>query len=64
MSIIILLVFILDYFQEKLISSVSKSKKKTYFGGHFGTFCPNFINNEFSRKNGLCQFLNILSTIV
>ena len=32
MSIIILLVFILDYFQEKLISSVSKSKKKPILG--------------------------------
>ena len=37
-----------------------KKSKKPYFGAILGTFSPNFGNNEFSRKKGLCQFLNIL----
>ena len=53
-----ILVFILDYFQEKLVTKFFKTLKKTYFRGHFGPFCPNLSKNEISWKKELCQFFN------
>ena len=50
---IIILVFILDYFQEKLMPQFHKKSKKPYFEAILGTFCQ-----KFSWKKGLCQFLN------
>ena len=55
---ITILVFILDYFQEKLVTKFFKTLKKTYFRGHFGPFCPNLSKNEISWKKELCQFFN------
>ena len=39
-----ILVSILDYFQEKLMTKffIKSTKKKKLFGGHFGTFLPKF----------------------
>ena len=53
-----ILVFILHSFQKKLIPNFSKIPK-TLFWAIFSFFCQNFGENEFSRKKGLCQFLNI-----
>ena len=53
-----ILVFILDYFQEKIMTDFFKKKKKLFWG-HFGLFCPNLDKNKFSWKKGLSQFLNI-----
>ena len=46
---ITILVFVLDYFQEKVIKFFKKSKK-SYSGATLSPFCPNLDNNEFSRK--------------
>ena len=37
----------------------SKNPKNPILGPLWTFFCLNFVNNEFSWKNGLCQFLNI-----
>ena len=50
--LVTILVFILDYFQEKLMTKIFR-KSKTLFWGHFGSFMPKFGQNEFSCKNGL-----------
>ena len=50
-------IFILDCFQEKLISKFFKKKKK-YFGAIFDPFCPNLAKINFPGKKA-CQFLNI-----
>ena len=62
----IMLIFILDYFQEKLAQqNLSKNpKKKNKFVAIPGSFCLNFGKNEFSWKKGLCQFLSISIIIV
>ena len=39
---ITILVFILDYFQEKLVTKFLKKSKKRYFVGHFGPFLHKF----------------------
>ena len=54
-----ILVFILDYFQQKLMTKVFKKSKKPCFGAICGSFCPNLGKNKFSRKKGLCQLSNI-----
>ena len=54
-----ILVFNLDYFQEKLITRFFKKSKKPYFAAILGPFCPNLGKNGFSWKKRLCQFLNI-----
>ena len=41
-----------------------KKSKKPYFGVIRDSLYLNFGKNEFSRKKGLCQFLNILNIIV
>ena len=46
--LITVLVLILDYFQEKHLTYVSKNPKH-----------PILDRNEFPWKKGLCQFLNI-----
>ena len=40
-----ILVFILDYFQEKQITKFFKKSKKPYFRAILGTFCPNLSKN-------------------
>ena len=53
------LIFILFYFQQKLITIFSKNPKRPWFGDILGTFCPNLGRNEFSWRKGPWQFLNI-----
>ena len=53
-----ILVFILDYFQEKPMTKFFKKSKKPYFGAILD-FYPNVGKNKFSWKKWLCQFLNI-----
>ena len=61
---IIMLVFILDYFQEKLMTKFFIKKQKTFFWDHFGPFCPNFDKKEFLCKKGSVNFsIFQLSTI-
>ena len=38
----IILVFILDYYKEKLLSKLFKKSQNPYFGASLGPFCPNF----------------------
>ena len=52
-------IFLLDYFQKKLMTTFFKEFKKLYFGVILGSFCPNLGNKEFSWKNRLSQFYNI-----
>ena len=52
------LVFIFDYFQEKLTTNFSKNQKKL-FRGHFGPFFSKFEQKRIFLKKELCQFLNI-----
>ena len=33
--------------------------QQTLFWGHLDLFCPNLVENELSRKKGLCRSLNI-----
>ena len=55
-----ILVFILDYFQEKLTrQNVLKNPNKTYFVAILGPFCPNLGKNEFSWKKNSRQFFDI-----
>ena len=55
-----ILVPILDYIQEKLMTKLFlKNPKRTYFGAILGPFYPNLGKNEFSWKKELCQFLDI-----
>ena len=49
---ITILVLILDYFQEKLMTKFFKKSEKPYFGVIWGLFCPNLGKNEFSGKKG------------
>ena len=57
---ITILVFTLDYFQEKLTRKVfKKSKKKKLLVAIFGPLCSNLGKKEFLWKKGLCQFLNV-----
>ena len=51
-----ILVFIIDYFQEKLMTNFFRRSKKTYCGVILGPFCPNLLKNKFSWKNGLSVF--------
>ena len=51
-----ILVFIIDYFQEKLMTNFFRRSKKTYCEVILGPFCPNLLKNEFSWKNGLSVF--------
>ena len=61
---IIVLAFILDYFQENLMTKFFKKSKTPCYGAIFEPFLPNLNENEFSRKKGLCQFLNIQIIII
>ena len=54
-----IIVSILDYFQEKLLTKCFKESQKPYSGAFLGPCDPNLGKNEFSWKKGLCQFLNI-----
>ena len=56
---ITILVFILDYFQEKLMANFFKKSKKIYFGAILGPFCPSLGKNEFSWKKGSVSLINI-----
>ena len=50
---ITILVFILDYFQEKqLMTKYFKKSKKLYFETILGTFCPNLCKMNFLGKKG------------
>ena len=49
---ITILVLILDYFQEKLMTKFFKKSEKPYFGVIWGLFCANLGKNEFSGKKG------------
>ena len=55
--LVTIIVFILDYFQEKLITKF----KETFFGaiGSFWFFLPKFGQNWIFLEKSLCQFLNI-----
>ena len=55
----IILVFILDYYKEKLLSKLFKKSQNPYFGASLGPFCPNFGKKGLSWKNRFCQFLNV-----
>ena len=61
---ITILIIILDYFQEKLLTKCFK-KKNTHIHTHtlkhaiLGSLCPNLGKNGFSWIKGLGQFLNI-----
>ena len=48
--------FVLDYFQEKLITNFFKKIKQTLFSGHFAQICAKM---DFAGKKGLCQYFNI-----
>ena len=48
-----ILVFILDYFQEKLMTKFFKKSKQSNLGVISGPFCPNLGKNEFPWKKGL-----------
>ena len=50
------LVFILDYFQEKLMAKFFKKSKKLIFGAILDHFFPNNDKNEFSSKKMLSVF--------
>ena len=54
-----MLAFILDYFQEKLMTKCFKKIQKPLLWDHFEPFFPNLDKNELTLKKGLCQFLNI-----
>ena len=60
---ITILVFILDYFQNKLMTKFFKKSRKLFGPSEaiFGSFCPSFDKNEFSWKKGPYQFLDIQS---
>ena len=51
-----ILIFILNYFLEKLIGNSFKKTQKLYFCAIFGPFCPDVGKNEFSWKKGLISF--------
>ena len=51
-----MLVLILDYYQEKLMTLF---KKNPYFMTVLGPVCPNVDKQEFSWKKVLCKFLDI-----
>ena len=53
----IILVSILDYFQEKLKTKFSKKIQKTLFWGHFGPLLPKFVQNwNFLERRALSVF--------
>ena len=54
-----ILVYILDYFQEKLTTKLFKKSKKPILGPFGAFFCLNLGKNNFFWKNGLCHFLDI-----
>ena len=56
---ITILVFILDYFQEKPTRQNFSKNPKSYFGPILGLFCPNLGKNKFFWKKRLRQFFNI-----
>ena len=56
---ITILVFILDYFQEKPTWQNFSKEPKSNFGLILGLFCPDLGNNKFSWKKWLCQLVNI-----
>ena len=57
---ITILVFIIDYFQEKLTwQSFSKNPKHHILGPFWVLFAQIWTKNKFSWKKGLCQFFNI-----
>ena len=58
---IIILVFTLHYFQEKLMTKFCKKSKKLCSGASLGPFYPNLDKNKFTWKKRLCQFLDIPS---
>ena len=58
---ITILVFILDYFQEKPTWQNFSENPKSYFGSILGIFCPNLGTNTFFWKKWLRQFFNIRS---
>ena len=47
-----ILVFNLDYFEEKLTTKFFKKSKKPYFRANFGPFCPNLSKNEKGALSG------------
>ena len=55
-----ILVFILDYFQEKLTIKVFKKSKKPYFGGHFVSQIWLKINFRGNRALSLFKYSNYL----
>ena len=60
-----ILVFILDYFLEKLTTKSFKKSKWPYFGTILGPFSSNLGKNEFSWKKGSVSFYVFqLSTIM
>ena len=57
---LMMLVFILDYFQEKLIIKYcKKTAQNSIFGPFWALFCPKLGKNDFSWEKGLSQLLNI-----
>ena len=56
---ITILVFTLDYLQEKLLPKFFKRPKSPTLGPFWVFYTQIWGKNEFSWKKGLCQFLNI-----
>ena len=54
-----IIVFIIDYFKEKLTwQKFSKIPKNPILGTYSGTFCPNLDQKWILLEKGLCQFFN------
>ena len=57
---ITILVFILDRFQEKLMTNFFKKSKKNLFWGHLEPILPKFGQKKlFREKKGFCRFLSV-----
>ena len=61
---ITIVIFILDYFQEKLVTTFFRKSKKSYFTAILCSFCPNLGQMEFSWIKGLCLFIQNQKNII
>ena len=60
--LITILVFILDYFQEKLVTKFKKKSKKRYFEAILVPFCTNLGKSRTISLNKTIQILNLLNS--
>ena len=51
-----LLAFILDYFEENLMTKFFKNSSKNYLGGNLGLFCSNLVKSAFCGKESSACF--------